>query len=89
MNAGHYLSGLFEPRSVALVGASADERKVSGLLLRNMLDAGYRGRLLAVNPKHQEVAGIPCVASVGQLPLAVDLAVIPTPPAPVPDIISA
>jgi acetyltransferase len=75
VSAGHYLSGLFEPRSVALIGASADERKVGGLVLRNMLDAGFRGRLLAVNPKHREVAGVPCVATVAELPVAVDLAV--------------
>ena len=89
MIAGHYLSGLFEPRSVALIGASADENKVGGLLLRNMLEAGFRGRLLAVNPRRREVAGVPCVASVADLPVPVDLAVVTTPPAAVPDIISA
>src|SRR3982751_4335638 len=74
MDAGHYLSGLFAPRSVALIGASGDTAKVGGLVLQNMLAAGFRGRLIAVNPKHREVQGIPCVATVAELPVAVDLA---------------
>ena len=87
MSGGHYLDGLFEPRSVALIGASADSQKVGGLLLENMLTAGYRGRLLAVNPKHRDIRGVPSVSSVSDLPVAVDLAVITTPAAAVPAII--
>ena len=45
MGAGHYLEGLFEPRSAALVGASADANKVGGLVLANMLASGFRGTL--------------------------------------------
>jgi acetyltransferase len=88
LSGGHYLSALFAPRSVALVGASADTSKVGGLVLRNMLAAGFRGRLIAVNPKHREVQGVACVANVGRLPVAVDLAVIATPPPTVPGILS-
>jgi acetyltransferase len=87
MSGGHYLEGLFEPRSAALVGASSDANKVGGLLLGNMLSAGFRGRLLAVNPKHRDIRGVPCVATVAELPVAVDIAVITTPAALVPGII--
>ena len=88
MNGGHYLAGMFAPRSVAVIGASADATKVGGLVVENMLAAGFRGRVIAVNPKRAEVQGIPCVADVGDLPVAVDLAVIATPAPTVPGILA-
>src|SRR5713101_7407176 len=50
----HYLTPLFEPGSVAIVGASEKSGKVGAVLLLNMLAAGYRGALFAVNatPAH-------------------------------------
>jgi len=61
----HYLAPLFEPRSVVLVGASERLEKVGGRVLENLIGAGYRGKLFAVNPKYTAVRGIPCVRSVG------------------------
>ncbi|MBC8023284.1 MAG: CoA-binding protein, partial [Burkholderiales bacterium] len=89
MSAGHYLSELFEPRSAALIGAGPNAAKVGGLVLQNMLAAGFRGRLLVVNPKYRDVNGIPCVASVDELPAAVDIAVVTTPAAAVPAILES
>jgi acetyltransferase len=85
----HYLSTLFEPRSVALVGATEDRGKVGGRMLENLLSAGFQGRLFAVNPKYKSVRGVPCFPSVGDLPQAVDLAVIVTPPPTVAGVIDA
>ena len=87
MSSGHYLRALFEPRSVALVGASMDEAKVGGRMMGNLLEAGFQGRLFAVNPKYSSVRGVPCVASVADLPEPVDLAIVVTPPRTVPDVI--
>ena len=87
MSAGHYLSRLFEPRSVALVGASESAGKVGALILDNLLAGGYRGELVAVNPKYASVRGLACVASVVQIGHCVDLAVIATPAPTVPGII--
>jgi acetyltransferase len=84
---GHYLEPLFAPRSVALVGATERDDKVAGRVLRNLLAAGYAGALYAVNPKYDQVQGVPCVASVDRLPCSVDLAVIATPAATVPGIV--
>ncbi|HZZ93743.1 MAG TPA: bifunctional acetate--CoA ligase family protein/GNAT family N-acetyltransferase [Usitatibacter sp.] len=83
----HYLRALFEPASVALVGATERPGKLAARVMENLLAAGFRGELFAVNPKYASVRGVPCVASVTQLPNAVDLAVIATPPATVPAII--
>lgn len=83
----HYLAALFEPRSVALVGATEHAEKVGGRILENLLGAGFHGELLAVNPKYSAVRGIPCFPSIDKLPHRVDLAVIATPAATVPGII--
>jgi acetyltransferase len=85
----HYLAPLFEPRSVALVGASERPEKVGGRVLENLIGAGYRGKLYAVNPKYTAVRGIPCVPSVAELPEAADLAVVATPAATVPEVIAS
>jgi len=86
---GHYLRALFEPTSVALVGASENLAKVGGRVMENLLAGGYQGKLFAVNPKYESVRGVRCVASVGQLPEVPELAVIATPAPTVPAIIEA
>ena len=83
----HYLTPLFEPASVAIVGASELSGKVGATLVSNMLAAGFKGPLFAVNPKYASVRGVPCYASVGQLPQPVELAVIATPARTVPEVI--
>jgi acetyltransferase len=85
----HYLTQLFEPRSVALVGASGHPQKVGGRVLENLLAGGFAGVLHAVNPRHELVRGVPCVKSIDALPAAVDLAVIATPAPTVRGIIEA
>src|SRR5450631_1333646 len=84
---GHYLSALFEPRSIALIGASERPGKVGTLVLENLLGGGFAGTIFAVNPKYSRVHGIPCVPSVSKIALPVDLAVIVTPPVTVPGLI--
>ncbi|MGZ5113153.1 MAG: bifunctional acetate--CoA ligase family protein/GNAT family N-acetyltransferase [Usitatibacter sp.] len=89
MSSRHYLAPLFEPRSIALVGATEIESKVAGLVLENLLGAGFGGPLYAVNPKYSSVRGVPCFASLEQLPERVDLAVVATPAPTVPAIIES
>jgi len=83
----HYLTPLFEPSSVAIVGASERAGSIGAVLVANMLAAQYRGALYAVNPKYQSVQGVPCYDAIGKLPPRVDLAVVATPPRTVPDVI--
>jgi acetyltransferase len=75
----HYLAPLFEPASVAVIGASERTDSIGEVLMRNMLAAKFRGKLFAINPKHARVHGVRCVPSIGDLPQPVDLAVIATP----------
>jgi acyl-CoA synthetase (NDP forming)/GNAT superfamily N-acetyltransferase len=80
------LRHLLRPSSVAVVGVSRRPGTVGRAILRNLVDAGYRGRVYAVNPHPVAMEGVRCVASVTELPEPVDLAVIAVPPAAVPGV---
>ena len=84
-----HLDKLFRPHAVAVIGASNEEGSVGALVMRNMLEGGFGGPIMPVNPKHDAVAGIIAYPSVEALPQVPDLAVICTPPPTVPDIIDA
>lgn len=83
------LESLFDPKSIAVVGASDTPGSVGAVVMKNLKLGGYTGRILAVNPRHASVANQPCFPSVNQLPYPPSLAVICTPPAEVPGIVSA
>jgi acyl-CoA synthetase (NDP forming) len=70
------LDRLLAPRSIALVGASSDPEKFGGRPLAALRRHGYEGEILAVNPAHHELQGVPCVPSPRDLPEGIDLAVI-------------
>lgn len=75
------LSTFFNPRSVAVVGVSADESKLGAVVFKNLIEAGYEGNLYGVNPKlaGQELKGKKCFASVRDIPEPVDLVVLLVP----------
>ncbi|MFA6038728.1 MAG: acetate--CoA ligase family protein [Candidatus Peribacteraceae bacterium] len=70
---------LLDPKSIAVIGASTDERKVGHLVLKNLLTQGFGGDVHPVNPKGGVIAGRKAFASVGDIPGTVDMAVIVTP----------
>ena len=76
------------PRTLAVVGASVREGAVGRVVMDNIVAAGFEGEIWPVNPKYREVAGLKCYARAADLPGAPDLAVIVTPAATVPDIVS-
>jgi acetate---CoA ligase (ADP-forming) len=73
------LAVFFEPRSVAVIGASRDPGKVGGSVLANLRAAGFEGRVWPVNPSADVVQGLPAVASLLAIEDPVDLAVIAVP----------
>lgn len=87
MKEKHYLSPLLEPKSVGVIGASEREASLGNVVIRNMLDAGFKGRLFAINPSHQTVLDLPCYKSVEEVPHRLDLAVIAVRADKVPSII--
>ena len=73
------LRHVFQPGSVAVVGASRRMGTVGRAILHNIVTAGYQGRIYAVNPHAAHMEAVRCVASVSALPEPVDLAVIAVP----------
>ncbi len=84
-----HLESFFDPASVAVIGASARPASVGATVWRNLRQGSYRGTLMAVNPKHRELDGVPVFARVRDLPQAPELAVICTPPDTVAGLIDA
>lgn len=81
------IQGFFNPKSIAVVGASSDPEKGGHALLANLME--YPGcKLFPVNPRYKEIMGLPCYPSVGELPFAVDLAIVFVPAPQVPQIIA-
>ncbi len=83
------LNCLFKPRSVAVIGASSRPQAVGTVLMRNLLQGGFSGPIMPVNPKYQAISGVLAYPDIASLPLTPDLAVISTPPSTVVDAISA
>ncbi|MEJ2643044.1 MAG: CoA-binding protein, partial [Desulfosarcinaceae bacterium] len=77
---GQYnLNRIFRPRHVAVVGASEKAGTIGNALMKNLIDGGFSGTLLPVNPKHKTLHGQTCFESVSALETEVDLAIIATP----------
>jgi acetyl-CoA synthetase (ADP-forming)/acetyltransferase len=82
------LGCLFEPRSVAVIGASDNPQRIGTRVLANLLEGGFGGQVWPVNPKHDSLNGLRCYAKVAALPSAPSLAVLCTPPATIPGLIA-
>ncbi len=81
------LEKIFNPRSIAIVGASDEEGSVGYVLTKNLTELGYKGNVYPVNIRKKEILGLKAYQIVDQLPEKVDLAVIATPAKTVPDIV--
>lgn len=83
------LEFVFQPRSVALIGASKDPSSVGAVIANNLFNSGFDGPIMPVNPKHTAIEGVLAYPDIEALPMVPDLAVIATPPPTVPGLISA
>ncbi|MBW1780768.1 MAG: CoA-binding protein [Deltaproteobacteria bacterium] len=81
------LERLFNPKSVALVGASTTFAKWGQLISSNIIAGGYRGKLFPVNPGKEAMFGLPAFARIGDIQDTVDLAFIITPAKTVPSVL--
>jgi acetate---CoA ligase (ADP-forming) len=81
------LRRLLTPGSIAVVGATDRPGAYGAQALENLQTVGFPGEIWGINPRRDEVMGVPCVASVAELPLAVDALVVAIPAAGVPEVI--
>ncbi len=78
---------LFEPNSVAVVGASREEEKLGHLIVKNLKEADFEGKIYPVNPETDEILGLKCYSSLEEAPKKTQLAVIVVPAEKVPGIL--
>ncbi|MCK4280085.1 MAG: CoA-binding protein, partial [Candidatus Thorarchaeota archaeon] len=70
---------LFNPKSIAVIGASSTKGKLGNSVLRNIIDSDYEGRIYPVNPKAEKILGLKVYRSVSAIGGRVDVAVIVIP----------
>lgn len=73
------LHKFFSPNSVAVLGASRDEKKIGHIVLKNIVNSGFRGQIYPINPKADNIIGMECFKSYDKLPETPDLAIISLP----------
>lgn len=83
----HPLDPLFRPQTVGVIGASATKGSVGHILMRNLTENEFNGVIYPVNPKRRAVHGISCYPNISSVPEPLDLAIIATPAASVPDLV--
>lgn len=72
----HHLDRLLKPKTIALVGVSPRAGTVGNDMLKVLLNGGYQGQVYLVNPRYDEVEGLTCYASLSDIPVAIDMAVL-------------
>jgi len=90
------LTPLMQPRTVAVIGAS--QRKSRGniqreargnVIIRNLMNLGFPGRIFPVNPKYSDVLGFPCYPDLSAIPEPIDCVVVALPGRHVPDLLKS
>jgi len=72
----HTLDRLLKPNSIALVGVSPRPDTVGNDMLKVLLEGDYKGQIFLVNPKYDQIEGIPCFPSLSAIPSPIDMAVL-------------
>lgn len=70
------LKALFEPRSVAIIGASSNPARIGGRPIAYYLAAGFKGAIYPVNPNRDEIQGLKAYPDMASIPTQVDLAIL-------------
>ena len=80
-------ANFLKPKSVAIIGASRDAAKRGNRAIQMLLDSRYEGRIVPINPRETEILGVRCYPELAAVPFDIDLALVCTPAATVPDVI--
>ncbi|MDI6029317.1 acetate--CoA ligase family protein [Corticibacterium sp. UT-5YL-CI-8] len=80
-------SALFDPTSIAFVGASTQKEKLGYRVIRNMLDFGFKGQIYPIHPSAEEICGLKAYKSVADIPGPVERAYVAVANRQVPDVL--
>lgn len=78
------LDYIFNPKSVAIIGASPTPNKIGNVILKNFIDARFGGEIFPINPKYDQLLGLKCYKSISEINEHIDCAIIATPAETVP-----
>lgn len=67
------LDGLFRPRAIAIIGASNNPFSIGHIVIRNLLEHGFKGPIFPINPKERHISSLRCYKSVLEVPDEIDL----------------
>ena len=81
------LSRIFRPKSVAIIGASLDERKRGFQAIKTLINDKYEGKIYPINPRIESVMGLMCYKNIMDIEDQVDLALITTPAQTMPSLL--
>ena len=79
MSANHDISYFFNPKSIAIIGASATEGKVGHTVLNNIINSGYTGKIYPINPRMESISGHKAYKSVLDVPDEIEIAIFVIP----------
>jgi acetyltransferase len=82
------LKPLLKPNSVALIGASSRPNSIGSVVIKNLLQSGFCGCIMPVNPKSPSIEGVLCYKDVQSLPMTPDLAIFCIPAAGIPPVLA-
>jgi len=77
----HTLEPLFNPKSVAVIGASSTPGKIGNMIMKNIVESGYRGKVYPVNPKGGEILGLKVYKSITEIEEDIDISIVVVPAA--------
>ena len=72
----HPLDTFFSPDSIAIIGASRDDKKIPGMLLTFLRRNGFAGEVYPVNPSYDSIGDLRCYPSIASIGALVDLAIV-------------
>ncbi|MCX6762073.1 MAG: acetate--CoA ligase family protein [Candidatus Moranbacteria bacterium] len=73
------LEKLFNPQSIAIVGASPEAGKVGAVIAKNIMELGYAGKVYLVNPKYDEIFAAKCYKKLAEVESEIDLVIMAIP----------
>ncbi|MDD3652929.1 MAG: acetate--CoA ligase family protein [Desulfotomaculaceae bacterium] len=83
------LTSFFNPKSIAIIGASKSPEKIGNVIVKNITSSGYTGMVFPINPREKEINGLVCYPSINMAPAPVELAVISVPSTMVLEVVKA